>query len=73
VGYDNKDNFDVGVPEKLDQQTFPGKVRGIVEELSSSGGPVILIGHNVYNDIPWLYHAGDVRVFARISESVSVL
>jgi DNA polymerase III epsilon subunit-like protein len=58
AGYDNKDNFDFGVSEKVNQHTLPSKVHGIVEELRSSGGPVILIGHTVHNDISWLSNAG---------------
>jgi hypothetical protein len=58
AGYDNKDNFDFGVSEKVNRQTFASKVHDIVEELSSFGGPVILIGHSVHNDISWLSHAG---------------
>jgi hypothetical protein len=48
--YDNKDNFDFGVSEKVSQQTLPSKVHGVVEELSSSDKPVILIGHSVHNE-----------------------
>jgi hypothetical protein len=51
AGYDNKDNFDFGVSEKVNRQIFASKVHNIVEELSSFGGPVILIGYSVHNNI----------------------
>lgn len=59
-GYDNRDNFNFGTSEPVAEAMLAARINTLVEELTASGHPLILVGHSIHNDIAWLSQAGVV-------------